>query len=80
VAELHLLYSFDYRSTVSGGGYIGAWLANLIKKEDGRASRSGRGVHVAESSLNPESNANRADKEWWPILFLQPGPTISLPR
>ena len=29
LAEAHLLHKFDYLSTVSGGGYIGAWLAAL---------------------------------------------------
>jgi len=31
LAELRLLACFDYLSTVSGGGYIGTWLAGWIK-------------------------------------------------
>src|SRR5215467_6431853 len=32
LAENHLLHKFDYLSTVSGGGYIGSWLAALTKR------------------------------------------------
>src|SRR5262249_26124141 len=33
LAGLNLLKYVDYLSTVSGGGYIGAWLATWIKRE-----------------------------------------------
>jgi hypothetical protein len=33
LAQLRLLKRFDYLSTVSGGGYIGAWLAAWLKRE-----------------------------------------------
>ncbi len=33
LAELELLKRFDYISTVSGGGYIGGWLAAWTKRE-----------------------------------------------
>ena len=33
LADLKLLYRIDYLSTVSGGGYIGGWLAAWIKRE-----------------------------------------------
>ena len=33
LADLQLLKNFDYLSTVSGGGYIGSWLASWIKRE-----------------------------------------------
>jgi hypothetical protein len=32
LAELKLLFRFDYLSTVSGGGYIGSWLAAWTKR------------------------------------------------
>lgn len=32
LAKLRLLRGFDYLSTVSGGGYIGAWLSALIRR------------------------------------------------
>ena len=33
LARLGLLRSFDYLSTVSGGGYIGGWLVNWIRRD-----------------------------------------------
>lgn len=33
LADLNLLHKFDYLSTVSGGGYIGSWLAAWIKRD-----------------------------------------------
>jgi predicted acylesterase/phospholipase RssA len=32
LAEKGLLHQFDYLSTVSGGGYIGSWLAALTRR------------------------------------------------
>jgi hypothetical protein len=47
LAELKLLRGFDYLSTVSGGGYIGAWLSALIH-------RLGKGrVEPVEAALAP---------------------------
>ncbi len=37
MASLRLLKQFDYLSTVSGGGYIGAWLAAWLRREGGAA-------------------------------------------
>lgn len=34
LARFNLLTEFNYLSTVSGGGYIGSWLAAWIKRED----------------------------------------------
>jgi hypothetical protein len=42
LATYKLLKRFDYMSTVSGGGYIGSWLANWIK---------GAGVQTVEREL-----------------------------
>ena len=39
LAELNLLKRFDYISTVSGGGYIGGWLAAWTKREGRRRQR-----------------------------------------
>jgi hypothetical protein len=46
LAELGLLKRLDYLSTVSGGGYIGSWLAAWVKRE-------GNVRHV-EKQLQPE--------------------------
>jgi hypothetical protein len=37
MASLRLLKRFDYLSTVSGGGYIGAWFAAWVRREGGTA-------------------------------------------
>ena len=37
LASLRLLKRFDYLSTVSGGGYIGAWFAAWVRREGGSA-------------------------------------------
>ena len=52
LAELNLLGKFDYLSTVSGGGYIGGWLAAWIKRE-GRLSN-------VESQLKPSRKDHAA--------------------
>ncbi len=41
LAKYQLLPQIDYLSTVSGGGYIGAWFISLLKKEP--QPQSGRG-------------------------------------
>ena len=49
LAKLNLLDKFDYLSTVSGGGYIGAWLTAWVhrsKKPDGS------GIADVQSALN----------------------------
>ena len=40
LARKGLLSGFDYLSTVSGGGYIGAWLSALLRKERERGRNS----------------------------------------
>jgi len=47
-AQLGLLRSFDYLSTVSGGGYIGSWLSALIHR------RAGGDVAAAEALIAPD--------------------------
>jgi hypothetical protein len=53
LAESRLLHKFDYLSTVSGGGYIGSWLAGVTR----RFLDSGPGATFAdvEQSLIPEA-------------------------
>ena len=54
LAELEVLKAFDYLSTVSGGGFIGSWLASWIKREGDVAN--------VEKQLNPE-RVEQADAE-----------------
>ena len=49
LAQCDLLRRVDYLSTVSGGGYIGAWLASWSKRV-----RGGRGVATVQERLRTE--------------------------
>ena len=53
LAENHLLHKFDYLSTVSGGGYIGSWLAALTKRLT--ATVPGSTFASVEEALRPAS-------------------------
>ncbi|MDP1644954.1 MAG: patatin-like phospholipase family protein [Thiobacillus sp.] len=50
LARLRLLRAFDYLSTVSGGGYIGAWLSTLIF----RSRKPGQSVADALAAVELE--------------------------
>jgi hypothetical protein len=50
LARLRLLHAFDYLSTVSGGGYIGAWLSALIF----RSRKPGQSVADALAAVEQE--------------------------
>ncbi|MBN9523608.1 patatin-like phospholipase family protein, partial [bacterium] len=58
LARLRLLRAFDYVSTVSGGGYTGAWLAAWVYREGlGAAERQAdprRALANVETQLNPD--------------------------
>lgn len=64
LAELKLLYRIDYLSTVSGGGYIGGWLAAWIK-------RAKKGFAEVQNGLAPNRVHQEDDKEPTPIRFLR---------
>lgn len=51
-AKHRILHQFDYLSTVSGGGYIGSWLAALTKRLVGTSSD--KKFHHLEDALIPE--------------------------
>jgi hypothetical protein len=61
LAKMKMLHCFDYISTVSGGGYIGSWLATWI-------SRAG-GVKQIETFLDPDLSPNEPKVR--PIGFLR---------
>lgn len=50
LAELNMLRNFHFLSTVSGGGYIGAWFAKWLKRQEGNISE-------LENELTPGSPA-----------------------
>ena len=51
LAESRLLHKFDYLSTVSGGGYIGSWLAGLTRRLID--TMPGAGFTAVEQALMP---------------------------
>jgi len=63
LAELKLLGRVDYLSTVSGGGYIGSWMAAWSKREHGFLKVQD---HLATSRVNQKD-----DREPTPIRFLR---------
>jgi Patatin-like phospholipase len=63
LADLKLLYRIDYLSTVSGGGYIGSWLAAWTKRAKSFA-------HV-ENALATNRVHQEDDREPTPIRFLR---------
>lgn len=63
LADLKLLFRVDYLSTVSGGGYIGAWLAAWTKRVKSFA-------RVQEEISTHRVNLNK-DKEQPPVRFLR---------
>ncbi len=63
LATHNLLNRFDYLSTVSGGGYIGSWLAAWIKRE-------GSVVKVT-NRLCPDKSPNPLGEELKPIRWLR---------
>jgi hypothetical protein len=63
LAELHMLRDFDYLSTVSGGGYIGAWFSKWLKQREGN-------IVNLERELTPGSRAT-AKREPEEVKFLR---------
>ena len=63
LAKNGLISKFDYMSTVSGGGYIGSWLAAWIK-------RDGSVAKVADR-LNPDKSPDPFGEEVRPIRWLR---------
>jgi hypothetical protein len=72
LARLKLLDRFDYLSTVSGGGYIGSWLAAWIYRAGG--------VKTVEEKLNPQEAKEPCKKEAHEIHFLRDYSNYLTPR
>ncbi len=71
LAELKILRGLDYLSTVSGGGYIGSWLASWIKRA---------GIEHVESALAPQDDAGQKGGEAAPIRWLRAYSNYLTPR
>ncbi len=62
LAEINLLQRFDYLSTVSGGGYIGSWLAAWSKR---------KGFEEVRKDLSPAQSPDPSQQDVKPIRFLR---------
>ena len=63
LAREGLIGQFDYLSTVSGGGYIGSWLAAWIQREGS--------VNKVSNRLSPEKSPDPFAEEVRPIRWLR---------
>jgi hypothetical protein len=72
LARAGLLTSFHYLSTVSGGGYIGGWLATLLRERGGDADAVQK--LLAANTAPPELDALRRYTD-----FLAPRPGLTSP-
>ncbi len=71
LARAGLLRGFDYLSTVSGGGYLGGFLAAWIHRHrDGIAGVS-RDLAAADATPEPASRPARLDREPPPLRYLR---------
>ena len=78
LADLGLLSKFDYLSTVSGGGYIGTWLAAWIQR---RASPSpAQGLQAVADGLKTDRRERTAEDESREIKFLRDYSNYLTPR
>ncbi|MES2758593.1 MAG: patatin-like phospholipase family protein [Pseudomonadota bacterium] len=64
LAELRLLRDFDYLSTVSGGGYIGAWFSKWLQ-------RIGGNIGLMELKLSTVAQTGAGKREPEEIRFLR---------
>jgi hypothetical protein len=75
LAEHKMLPQIDYLSTVSGGGYIGAWLLSLLKAHD-----SPEQVQRVEETLSDEHAHQPEAADQRPIHFLRQYSNYLTPR
>src|SRR5207248_659836 len=85
LAELRLLRRFDYLSTVSGGGFIGSWLAAWIKREGDVANverqlTPGRVEQAKAKRWNKETEGKVLDDEPEPVRHLRAYSNYLTPR
>ncbi|MDH4209721.1 MAG: patatin-like phospholipase family protein, partial [Anaerolineae bacterium] len=71
LAQLGLLRRFDYLSTVSGGGYIGSWLAAWMHRD---------GIRQAEEGVAPQPVHGSSVTEHEAVRFLRTYSNYLTPR
>ena len=72
LAQRGWLPRLDYLSTVSGGGYLGSWLAVLIQRLGS--------VHTAQQHLDPSQATNPRAEENRPVRWLRSFSNYLAPR
>src|SRR5579864_646494 len=78
LAEMDMLRWVDYLSTVSGGGYIGSWLAAWIKRTESKSPATP--VGEVEHRLSPQESARFSGEPVYPIQFLRRYSNYLTPR
>jgi len=78
LAEMDMLRWVDYLSTVSGGGYIGSWLAAWIKRTESKSPATP--VGEVEHRLSPQESARFSGEPVNPIQFLRRYSNYLTPR
>ncbi|HEU4478878.1 MAG TPA: patatin-like phospholipase family protein [Pyrinomonadaceae bacterium] len=76
LARHNLLTQFDYLSTVSGGGYIGAWLTAWIQRHSGPE----RGLAGVTSSLTNARPESKIDPEPPALRYLRENSNFLTPQ
>jgi hypothetical protein len=73
LASFNLLRHFDYLSTVSGGGYIGSWLAAWIRREGdiGKVEQQLKPTHLEQAAGRDDKPGQPMDEEPEPIYHLR---------
>lgn len=72
MAKRDLLRSFDYLSSVSGGGYIHQWLAAWMMREEAHAAASGKtGLDAVTQELIPQPTPGCAPYAPEPLKWLR---------
>jgi hypothetical protein len=85
LAKLEMLHTFDYLSSVSGGGYIHEWLAGWIKREEGKpgpdttdptppvggVAAARNGLRRVQNRLKPLPTGNQLPFQPEPIRWLR---------
>jgi hypothetical protein len=64
LGRLGLVRRLDYLSTVSGGGYIGGWLAAWLRREGEAAAADANPVRNVEMQLDPDHTEQAGADRW----------------
>jgi hypothetical protein len=71
LARKRLLSRVDQLSTVSGGGYIGAWLLGLLRRRQVEVPTDAKPITAVEKEIAPENSGSPTSPGSKPIRFLR---------